>query len=412
MEQQQRARAAGTANRGVMTTLALSMMLGSLGTSIANIALPVLAEAFSAPFYHVQWVAISYLLALTLTVVIVGWLGDRHGLRRMHLLGLGIFAMASLLCGLASNLWLLIGARVLQGVGGAFLVTLTIALVRATADEERLGRSMGLLGTMSAIGTALGPSLGGVLLSAAGWRSIFLIQVPLAILALIFAVAYLPRDRSTAKVQTGWFWVGAARNLAPSLIVNLLVATVMMTTLVVGPFYLELGLGLNEAFAGLVMAFGPVISILSGVPSGRLVDALGAVRVLRIGLGLLIAGAFLLAVVPAIFGVAGYIVAICVLTPGYQLFQAANNTAVMAGIPGDRRGMVSGLLSLFRNIGLVVGASAMGAIFAAGVGAANLGQASPSAITGGTRLVFALAGVLTVVALLVSVRRPRGNASA
>ena len=144
---------AGSANRGITAVLALSMLLASLGTSIANIALPALAGAFAAPFHAVQWVVVAYLAALTVSVVAVGRLGDRYGLRRMHLAGLALFAAASLLCGLAPSLWLLIAARALQGVAAAFLMTLSMALMRETAGDARLGRAMGLLGTVSALGT-------------------------------------------------------------------------------------------------------------------------------------------------------------------------------------------------------------------------------------------------------------------
>jgi len=277
-----------------MLTLALSMLLASLGTSIANIALPALAEAFSASFTQVQWVVVAYLAALTVSVVIVGRLGDIHGLRRMLLAGLGLFAIASLLCGIASNLWLLIGARALQGIGAAFLMTLSMALMRETASDVRMGRAMGLLGTVSALGTALGPSLGGILIPATGWRGIFLVQIPLAVLALILAFATLPRGAGREKPPSASLRAVLNTSLMPNLLVNLLVAAVMMTTLVVGPFYLGLGLGLKEALVGLVMSVGPVISIFSGVPSGRLVDGWGTGRVLTIGLAMLAAGAFLL----------------------------------------------------------------------------------------------------------------------
>lgn len=386
---------------GIMVTLALSMLLASLGTSIANIALPALAEAFSASFTEVQWIVVAYLAALTVSVVIVGRLGDIHGLKRMHLAGLGLFAIASWLCGIAPTLWLLIGARAIQGTGAAFLMTLSLALMRETAGEQRVGRAMGMLGTVSALGTALGPSLGGVLIPATGWRGIFMVQVPLAIVALIFAFATLPRSTGKEKAPSVSLWALLNRSLASNLVVNLLVAAVMMTTLVVGPFYLGLGLGLKETLVGLVMSVGPMISIFSGFPSGRLVDAWGPRRVLAIGLAMLAAGAFLLAVLPNMIGVAGYVLAIIVLTPGYQLFQAANNTAALADVPKDRRGMVSGLLSLSRNIGLIAGASVMGAVFAFGVGSDDFVHASSVAIAGGMRLTFLLSGGLMLVAICI-----------
>ncbi len=332
------------ANWGLMATLALSMLLASLGTSIANIALPTLALAFSAPFPLVQAVVIAYLAALTVSTIVVGRLGDVYGLKRMHLVGLGLFSVASLLCGLAPNLWLLIAARALQGIGAAFLMTLAMALMRETTSKERMGRAMGLLGTVSALGTALGPSLGGVILPVAGWRGIFLIQVPIAMLTLILAFTSMPRNTGERKEAPVGFRIMLDGNQAPNLIINSLVAAVMMTTLVVGPFYLGLGIGLNEALIGFVMSVGPAIAIFSGVPAGRAVDAWGARPVLGIGMVLLAAGALLLAVLPNMVGVGGYVLAVVVLTPGYQLFQAANNTAALSDVPANRRGLVSGLL--------------------------------------------------------------------
>lgn len=396
MEQAEKTGSERMERRGVTLTLSLSMLLASLGTSIANIALPKLAEDFSAPFAQVQGVVVAYLATLTVSVVIVGRLGDLYGLKRMQLMGLGLFAVASLLSATAPDLPLLMAARAVQGVGAAFLMTISMALMRETASEARIGRAMGLLGTVSALGTALGPSLGGALLPLAGWRGIFWVQVPLAGLALILAIATLPADKARGKTRPAGLLAMLERRLVPNLIVNIVVAAVMMTTLVVGPFYLGLALGLKAAVVGLVMSVGPVVSIVSGVPSGRLVDAWGARPVLSIGLAMLAAGAFLLAILPELSGVVGYIAAIIVLTPGYQLFQAANNTAALADVPKDRRGTASGLLGLSRNIGLISGASLMGAVFAYGAGTEDFIHATPAAISAGMQLTFLLAGGLMI----------------
>lgn len=387
---------------GTTITLALAILLAALGTSIANIALPALAEAFSAPFAPVQAVVVAYLAALTVCVVIAGRLGDRFGLKPMLVAGLAVFAVASVLCAVAPNLPLLIGARALQGVGAAFLMTLAMALMRQTASEARVGRAMGLLGTVSALGTALGPSLGGLLIPVTGWRGIFWVQVPLAALALILAITMLPAESAKERAPAVRLRTAMTRDLARNLLVNILVAAVMMTTLVVGPFYLSIGLDLTAAQVGFVMAIGPVISIFSGVPSGKLVDAWGSDRVLAVGLALLSTGALLLAFLPNGIGVVGYAISIIIVTPGYQLFQAANNTAALASIPKDRRGTVSGLLGLSRNIGLISGASAMGAVFAFGVGSEDLAQATPLAIASGMRLTFLVAGAMMLAAVAVA----------
>ena len=171
------------------------MLLSSLGTSIANVGLPTFAEAFSASFQDVQWIVLAYLLAITTLIVSVGRLGDITGRRRLLLAGIVLFTVASVLCGVAPTLWLLIAARAAQGLGAAIMMALTMAFVGETVPKARTGSAMGLLGTMSAIGTALGPSLGGVLIAGLGWRAIFLVNVPLGILTFLLAHRYLPVDR-------------------------------------------------------------------------------------------------------------------------------------------------------------------------------------------------------------------------
>lgn len=395
---------------GITVTLALSMLLASLGTSIANIALPELAAAFPAPFAQVQAVVVAYLAALTLSVVSAGRLADRYGAKNILVAGLALFASASLLCALAPNLWLLIAARALQGIGAAFLMTLAMTLMRQTASAARIGRAMGLLGTVSALGTALGPTLGGLLIPLAGWRAVFWVLVPLAVLALVLALSLLPNGSQRKSAQPSRLWSVINRELLPNLLINLLVAAVMMTTLVVGPFYLGAALGLTATQVGLVMSVGPLISIVSGVPSGHLVDAWGSRRVLVMGLLLLAAGSGLLALLPNAIGMVGYVLAIIVLTPGYQLFQAANNTAALAQTPSQQQGTVSGLLGLSRNLGLIVGASAMGAVFAAAVGTDAFALAPASAIAAGMRQTFLLAGVLMLAALAIASRQQAADA--
>ena len=447
--------------RWALGSLALSMLLSSLGVSIPNVALPTLAQTFSASFQDVQWVVIAYLLSITVMIVSAGRLADIVGRRRVFLAGLLLFTLASLLCGAALDLWMLIAARALQGIGAAILMALTVALVRETVPKERTGSAMGLLGTMSAIGTALGPSLGGFLIAGPGWRSIFLVMVPLGILNFLLACRTLPlREPGVKTGQSGFDGLGtlllgltlaayalavtlggfpfgglnmvfllaallgaglfvlaearvaspliqlsAFRNgtLSGSLVMNTLVSTVMMATLVVGPFYLSRALGLGEAFVGMAMSVGPIISAASGVPAGRIVDRMGTPFTVIAGLGAMAVGCISLSLLPAIFGIGGYIAAVAVLTPGYQLFQAANNTAVMMDVESDRRGVVSGMLSLSRNLGLITGASVMGAVFAVASKSTDIAQAPPAAVATAMQITFGVAGVLVVAALGIAV---------
>jgi MFS family permease len=184
-----------------LASLSLSMLMPSLDTSIANAGLPTLAQAFTASFQSVQWIVLAYLLAITTLIVSVGRIGDIMGRRRLLLVGIGLFTVASLLCGVAPTLWLLIAARAVQGLGAAIMMALTVALVSETVPKEKIGSAMGLLGTMSAIGTTLGPSIGGLLIAGLGWRTIFLINVPLGILNFLLADRYLPADRESVKTD-------------------------------------------------------------------------------------------------------------------------------------------------------------------------------------------------------------------
>jgi len=436
------------------------MLLSSLGTSIANVALPTLAQAFDATFQNVQWVVLAYLLASTTFIVGAGRFGDIAGRRRVLLAGIVLFTVASILCGIAPTLGLLLAARAAQGLGAAMMMAMTMALVGEAVPKEKTGSAMGLLGTMSAVGTALGPSLGGVLIAGFGWRAIFLVSVPLSVLTFFLTYRALPIDRRapdavrgkfdkpgtlllaltlaayalamtmgrgsfgplnialllTAAVGTGLFVrteVRVAEPLVPlaalgdamlraGLATSVLVSTVLMATLVVGPFYLTQALALDAAMVGLVVSVGPVVVALTGVPAGRIADRYGARRMTIAGLTGIAAGSFLLAMLPTSLGIPGYVVPIAVITMGYALFQTANNTVVMTDIPADRRGVISGILNLSRYLGLTSGAAVMGAVFALASATTDITTARPEAIATGMRITFAGAAILIAVALAIA----------
>jgi MFS family permease len=452
-----------------LAALALAMLLPSMSTSIANVALPTLAVSFSVSLDQVQWVVLAYLLATTALIVGAGRLGDTVGPTRLLLAGIALFTGASLACGLAPSLWVLVVARAAQGMGAAVMMALTVALVRDLVSKERTGSAMGLLGTVSAIGTALGPSLGGALIATWGWPSVFLLMAVAGALAFLVGTRLFPADRALERKVVGLDPVGTAllavalgayaltmtlggsapwplsavlvslilagviafagverRVASPLIHMDLLgdravsaglasvalISTVGMTTLVVGPFYLSGVLGLDAATTGLVMSVGPGIAALVGVPAGRLVDRLGPFRASIIGLGSVATGSTLMVLLPAMLHVCGYLVALAILTAGYALFQAANNTAIMQEVSPEQRGVTAALLGLARNLGLITGASAMGALFALGSRGLQVLQLRPGGETG-MGLTFAVAAALAGLALLLSwwARERRTNAN-
>jgi MFS family permease len=221
-------------------------------------------------------------------------------------------------------------------------------------------------------------------------------------LAAVFGVALFVR--AEANASSPLIRLAMFRNpvLSASLAMSTLVSTVMMSTLVVGPFYLSRALGLEAALVGLVLSVGPLVAALTGVPAGRVVDRFGAPRMTIAGLIGIAAGCSVLSFVPATFGIAGYLTPIVCVTAGYALFQAANNTAVMTDIRPDQRGVISGMLSLSRNLGLITGASVMGTVFALGSATTNMMTARPEAVAAGMRIAFAVAAALIVVALAIA----------
>ena len=454
-----------------IASLALCTLLSSLGTSIASVGLPSLMQAFGASFQSVQWVVLAYLLAITTLIVSAGRLADIFGRRPLLLGGIALFTAASVLCGLAPSLSLLIAARAAQGLGAAMMMALTLAFVAETVAREKTGSAMGLLGAMSAIGTTLGPSLGGLLIAGLGWRAIFLINVPLGLVAFALAWRALPAASKAAGVgQSGFDGIGtvllaltlAAYALAmtlgrgsfgalniglliatgvgvvlfvfaqtkvenpliqparfrdhalnASLAMNLIVATVMMATLVVAPFYLSRGLGLDAASVGLVLSTGPLVSSLSALLAGRLVDRFGPHRMTVAGLSGLTAGTFLLSLAWMELGIASYVMPVAVTCVGYALFQTANNAAVMAGVGAGERGVVSGLLNLSRNLGLITGASVMGAVFAVASAGQGTGEEMLTSLAAarGMQVTFETATVMALIALILAVGSARAAAS-
>lgn len=438
-----------------LAALSLAMLLPSLGTSIANVALPTLAKAFAAPMAQVQWVVIAYLLAVTTIIVGAGRLGDMLGRRRVLLWGIGVFAVASGTGAFAQNLWLLVALRGVQGLGAAVMMALTIASVSDMVPKGRTGSAMGLLGTVSAVGTALGPSLGGVLINAFGWPAVFafmglagtaafafglrvfpdqtvqmrkslgfdlsgmlllamslaayalattlggdspgMINAVLVVLAMIGLALFVAVERR-ARAPLVQLSLLQDRALTTGLVSMALISTIMMATLVVGPFYLTGVLGLGPVQTGMAMSVGPVVSALTGVPAGRLVDRYGEAAVTYAGLVGVILGSVLMLRLPGSFGVGGYIGGLAIITASYAVFQAANTTAVMSTAPSERRGVTSALLGLSRNLGLITGASAMGAVFVLGStwgGFLGLGVGGE----GGLQVTFATAIVLASLAL-------------
>ncbi|SDH83953.1 MFS transporter [Desulfosporosinus hippei] len=167
--------------------ISLAVLMASLVSTIVNIALPTIAKDLNTSYTSIQWIVLSYLIIVITCCVAVGRIGDMFGKKKLFLSGIAIFTVASFLCGIAPSIQVLITFRVIQGFGGAVLMALPFAIVGDIIPKEKLHSTMGLLTAMLTLGIALGPSLGGILISAWGWHSVFLIIVPIGVITFVLA---------------------------------------------------------------------------------------------------------------------------------------------------------------------------------------------------------------------------------
>lgn len=225
----------------VLVAAIVASSMAFIDSTVVNVALPALQSSFGASVVGVQWVIEAYGLTLAALILVGGSMGDLFGRRRMFLLGVALFAVASAACGFAANLQQLIAARAIQGIGAAFLVPGSLSLISASFDETDRGRAIGTWSGFTAITTAIGPVLGGWLIQHLSWRWAFLINVPLAAAVMVVSLWRVPESRATHAGRIDW--LGAAA------------ATLSLTALVFG-FVESSSLGWRNPLVGCAIAAG------------------------------------------------------------------------------------------------------------------------------------------------------------
>ncbi|ROO88509.1 EmrB/QacA subfamily drug resistance transporter [Actinocorallia herbida] len=200
---------------GLLTVVVIGSIMAVLDVTIVNVAMFPLAEAFDAPVQDVQWIATGYTLALSAAVPLTSWVMARFGARRVYLTAIVLFACGSGLAALAPSVPALVALRVVQGLGGGLLVPVGMAMAMRLADPARMGRVMAVLGLPVLLGPATGPVLGGWLIDAASWRWIFLVNLPVGVLAFVLGLRLLPRD--TARPDRPPLDVPGLLSLSPGL---------------------------------------------------------------------------------------------------------------------------------------------------------------------------------------------------
>ncbi|WP_433477707.1 DHA2 family efflux MFS transporter permease subunit [Spirillospora sp. CA-142024] len=409
----------------VLGILSIGFFMSLLDGTIVNIAVPALIHGLGASYDQVLWVVDAYLLVFSVLLISTGRLGDIFGYRRLYLIGISLFTVASALCGLAGSPGRLLAARVLQGLGGALLFPQVISSILTIFPPRLRGRAFGVFGAIVGFAPIVGPIAGGFVLAHLGWRWIFFINVPVGVVTAVLTLRYVPAMRTgrthrldltgvalaTAGVagivfgliegeRYGWGTIAGPISIASVIVAGFVLLglfvvwqhaqrgePLMPLSLFAGRafavgnwvgfvfqlgmigiafvlvLYLQMARGYSPLQTGLVMLPGAVLTAIGSAYAGRLSDKIGGRFVLMAGMTLLAAGLLVLALMAGPDSGAGH------LLPGLIIIGVASGAtfaplqqATMDGVDPRLAGAASGVSGTTRQIGGVLGTAVLGAV--------------------------------------------------
>jgi EmrB/QacA subfamily drug resistance transporter len=439
-----------------VVAVGLGALMSQIDASIVSLAFPTLQQQFHVSLGAITWIGLSYLLTVVSTLVVFGRISDMAGRKLIYVYGFVVFLVGSLLCGTAPTLTVLLASRVLQAIGGAMIQANSVAIVVLSLPPEKRTKGLGFQAAAQAMGLALGPTIGGVLVGLFSWRWLFLVNIPVGLVALPAAMAFIPRSRQLAEPRRldwagsvllglsvvgilgafsfagtlGWtstavlggFGVGIASGVAffaherrtrdplisPAMLgdsrirLGLGAASAgyfaLFAFLLVVPFEVERGLSRGPAVAGVVLLALPLAIGVTAPFAGRATRALGHRRTAVVACVLAASGT----VVSALSSTSMLVLAagLAVVGIGLGFFNTVNNASVMAAIPAQQAAVGSGLLNTTRGIGTASGLAIGGAIFV-GLGGADAVSSSVRSAFEATSLVV---GAMLLVAGVMSWR--------
>ena len=445
------------ARRRAMATIAIAVSMAVLDSAIANIALPTIARDMATTPAETVWVVNAYQFAVTISILPFAFLGDIVGYKKVYMAGLVVFTIASLGCALAPTLPLLVAARVVQGFGGAGIMSVNTALIRFIFPREALGRGLGFNAFVVATFSALGPSIAAGILSVATWHWLFLINLPLGVVALWLAAKVLPM---TPQARHRFDVVSALMNallfglvitavdglghhpgqreaieLGSAVVVGILfiarqlalpvplfpvdlfrrpifalsvgtsVCSYIAQTIVYVslPFYFQYAGGLTPVQTGLLMTPWPAIVVIVAPIAGRLSDRYPAGVLGTAGLAVMATGLVCLMLLPAGASYPDVAWRMVMCGFGFGFFQSPNNRLLVGSAPRERSGAGSGMLATARLTGQTIGSALVALAF--GVTGAEAG----AEVAHGTTLALTMAIVSATTAMIVSSLRLRAR---
>jgi EmrB/QacA subfamily drug resistance transporter len=403
----------------ILSAVMLGVIMGPIDGSIVNVVLPTIANHFQTDYALVQWVPTIYLLAICSFILVYGRLGDMFGYKRIFLTGLACFAGASLLCGLSSNIWMLIIFRVVQGLTVAMQMALGLAIVTSAFHPSERGKAIGIYATAIALGLMLGPVLGGIIAQYLGWRFVFFINVPIGIIAFFWGVRIIPPGEKMpgqhldmagaalafaflfslmlyanrgetlgwfsgwgtvlllCAIVMGWLFFHVERRVAQPMLnlkifsnrrfsfaclSSMLNFMGLYTVVFLTPWYLADALHKDVFTIGMVMMAFALLTFFIGPVSGMLSDRIGYRGLGITGMLIHAAGLVLLSRLGAAADNLDVAWRLVVCGFGAGMFQSPINSAVMGSAPAQFRGIASSLLAVMRNTGMAFGIAVSGAV--------------------------------------------------
>ncbi len=404
----------------ILLSVALGLFMVVVDISILNIALPTIAGEMNASLSEVEWTLIIYTLALTGLVPFFGRISDVIGRKRLFITGVMLFSASSLLAAFSQSILWLIGARLLQAFGGALITSNVLAIITDTFPAGKRGTAMGIQAILISGGASIGPILGGFLVTHFGWQAVFLINVPIGLVAAAFAASILPPLKSNHALEPV-DWVGAGlliaglaalllgvtkgpewswsltsilliagglfllllfilqevraqyplidlslfkiREFAAGQMAGTFATITMSCMMLLFPFYWQVLRGYSAEMAGLLMLPVPLTLMAVAPLSGRFSDRAGARGIATVGLGVVMIGLFLISRITAIMPVGQVLWRLVIFGIGLGMFMPSNNNSVMSAAPARRRGIASGLLGMFRYSGQSFGVAFAGSVF-------------------------------------------------
>lgn len=403
-----------------IVTVSLGVVLAVMDTTIVNVALPSMAQTFSQTEANTIWIVNAYQLAIVMLLLAMSSIGEIYSYRKTYLVGISIFTLSSLACGLAPNEQILIYSRLLQGFGAAAMMAINMTLLRLSYPKKYFGKGIGLNATIVAIATVVAPSVAALILSTMTWHWLFLINVPLGIAGFVIGCYNLPQN--TVKLSSRKFPLkdiilnamffgcfiltieGISHDFNISTIVFLACTaavigtiylrkelkeqypllpldllkipifslsvltsiasfTAQMMAMVSLPFFLQQTLSYSASETGLLFTSWPIAITITAPIAGSLIGKVHSGTLGGIGLGVMAFGLLMLALLPDNPSTVDIIWRLMLCGGGFGLFQSPNNNVLITSAPTSRSGSASGMLAMARLIGQTTGATIVALLF-------------------------------------------------